>query len=167
MALPGLIDTLLHSCQLEGTYYDCPWHDDDDDDDELFLWYGWPTKGISSRDHFQRSSPWRICDKPWVGFEPAQNLNSGLVEWNYEVVITTTPTRHHGATWRTENTTADLNSGIAFIILFSQKKSLRWKEIHTHTHTSHTHTHTHAHTHTHTPEMKHALETSLKWRYEY
>ena len=20
--------------------------DDDDDDDELFLWYGWPTKGI-------------------------------------------------------------------------------------------------------------------------
>ena len=23
------------------------WHDDDDDDDdELFLWYGWPTKGV-------------------------------------------------------------------------------------------------------------------------
>ena len=20
--------------------------DDDDDDDELFLWYGWPTKGV-------------------------------------------------------------------------------------------------------------------------
>ena len=21
-------------------------YDDDDDDDELFLWYGWPTKGV-------------------------------------------------------------------------------------------------------------------------
>ena len=33
---------------------------------------------------------------------------------------------------------ADLNSGITFIVFFSQKKPLRWEEINTHTHT-HTH----------------------------
>ena len=37
-----------------------------------------------------------------------------------------------------------LISGITFIVLFSQKKPLRWKEINTHTH-KHTHTHTHTH----------------------
>ena len=53
VALPGLIDTLLNSCQLKGTYYICSWHDDgvdadddDDNDDELLLWYGWPAKGV-------------------------------------------------------------------------------------------------------------------------
>ena len=35
---------------------------------------------ISSWDHCQRSSPSRISDTPQAGFEPAQNLNSGLVE---------------------------------------------------------------------------------------
>ena len=35
---------------------------------------------ISSRDHCQRSSPFRISYTPRVGFEPAQNLSSGLVE---------------------------------------------------------------------------------------
>ena len=30
---------------------------------------------------------------------------------------------------------ADLNSGIAFIVLFSWGKPLQWKEINTHTHT--------------------------------
>ena len=35
---------------------------------------------ISSRDHCQRSSPSRISDTPRAGFEPAQNLSSGLVE---------------------------------------------------------------------------------------
>ena len=39
-----------------------------------------------------------------------------------------------------QHTIADLNSGITFIVLFSQEKPLRWKEINTHTHT-HTHTH--------------------------
>ena len=55
-----------------------------------------------------------------------------------------------------------LISGITFIILFSQEKRLRWKEINTHTHThTHTHarTHAHAHTrarvHTHTDAHKH------------
>ena len=49
---------------------------------------------ISSRDHCHRSSPSRISDKPRAGFEPAQNLSSGLVEWSCAVVITTTPWRH-------------------------------------------------------------------------
>ena len=40
---------------------------------------------------------------------------------------------------------ADLNSSITFIVLFSQGKPLRWKEINTHTHTQHTHIHTFTH----------------------
>ena len=36
----------------------------------------------------------RISDTPRAGFEPAQNLGSGLVEWSCAVVITTTPRRH-------------------------------------------------------------------------
>ena len=43
-----------------------------------------------------------------------------------------------------QHTIADLNSGITFIVLFSQEKPLRWKDINTHTHT-HTHTHTWEH----------------------
>ena len=35
---------------------------------------------------------------------------------------------------------ADLNSGVIFIVLFSQEKPLQQKEINTHTH-AHTHTH--------------------------
>ena len=46
------------------------------------------------KDHCQRSSPSRISDTPWAGFEPAQNLSSGLVEWSFAVVITTTPWRY-------------------------------------------------------------------------
>ena len=49
---------------------------------------------ISSRNHCQRSSPSRISDTPRAGFEPAQSLSSGLVEWSCAVVITTTPRRH-------------------------------------------------------------------------
>ena len=41
---------------------------------------------ISSRDHCQRSSPSWISDTPRAGFEPAQNLSSGLVEWSCAVV---------------------------------------------------------------------------------
>ena len=48
---------------------------------------------ISSRDHCQRSSPSRNSETPQAGSEPAQSLSSGLVEWSYAVVITTTP--HH------------------------------------------------------------------------
>ena len=46
---------------------------------------------IFSRDHCQRSSPSQISDTLQVGFEPAQNLSSGFVEWRCAVVITTTP----------------------------------------------------------------------------
>ena len=48
---------------------------------------------ISNRDYCQRSSPSWISDTPWAEFEPAQNLSSCLVEWSFEVVITTTPQR--------------------------------------------------------------------------
>ena len=62
----------------------------------IFLWYGWPTKSvglISSRHHCQRSSPSRISDTLWAGFESTQNLSSGLVEWSCAIVITTTSKR--------------------------------------------------------------------------
>ena len=42
---------------------------------------------ISSRDYCQRSSSSRISDTPRAGFEPAQNLSSGFVEWSCAVVI--------------------------------------------------------------------------------
>ena len=48
---------------------------------------------ISSRNHCQTSSSSRISDTPRAGFEPAQNLSPGLVEWSCAVLITTTP-RH-------------------------------------------------------------------------
>ena len=50
---------------------------------------------VSSRDHCQRSSPSRFSNTPRAGFEPAQNLSSGLVEWSCAVVITTTPRRQN------------------------------------------------------------------------
>ena len=46
---------------------------------------------ISSWDHCHRSSPWRISDTARGGFEAAQNLSEGLVEWSCVLVITTTP----------------------------------------------------------------------------
>ena len=49
---------------------------------------------ISSQDHCQRSSPLQISNMPRTGFEPAQNLSSGLAEWSCTVVITTTPCHH-------------------------------------------------------------------------
>ena len=49
---------------------------------------------ISSRDHCQRSSPSRVSNMPRAGFEPVQNLSSGLAEWSCAVVITATPRRH-------------------------------------------------------------------------
>ena len=49
---------------------------------------------ISSRDHCQRYSPSRISDTPRAGFQPAQDLSSGLVEWSCAVFITTAPWHH-------------------------------------------------------------------------
>ena len=51
------------------------------DNDELFLCMvdkGKAFSLVSIGDHCQRSSPLRISDMLRVGFEPAQNLNSGF-----------------------------------------------------------------------------------------
>ena len=45
---------------------------------------------ISSRDYCQRSSPSRISNTPQAGFEPAQNLRSGVAGQSCTVVRTTT-----------------------------------------------------------------------------
>ena len=47
---------------------------------------------ISSRD------PLRILDTPREGFEPPQNLSSGLVGWRSTAVIATTPRRYTTST---------------------------------------------------------------------
>ena len=61
----------------------------------FFMWYGRKVFDfISSWDRCQRSSPLRIYDMPQAGLEPIQNLSSGLGEWNFVVVITTTPWGH-------------------------------------------------------------------------
>ena len=62
--------------------------DDDDDDDNCFCgMVDWQKACclISSRDHCQDPH-----HREFREFEPAQNLNSSLVEWNKKVVITTT-----------------------------------------------------------------------------
>ena len=43
----------------------------------------------------QRSSPLQISDTLRAGFEAAENLSSGLVEWSCVVVINTTPQRYY------------------------------------------------------------------------
>ena len=68
-----------------------------DDDDELFCGMVDRQRAfslISSRDHCQRSSPSRISDTPRAGFEPAQNLSTGLVEWSCATVISAAPLPH-------------------------------------------------------------------------
>ena len=49
---------------------------------------------ISSRGYCQRSPSSLISDTPRAGFETAQSLSSGFVEWRCTVVITTIPRRH-------------------------------------------------------------------------
>ena len=76
--------------------FNCYFHDDDDN--ELLLWYFDQRKWfslISNRGHGQRFSPSRISDTPRAGFEPAQNLSPGFVEWSCAVVITTTSRRRN------------------------------------------------------------------------
>ena len=56
---------------------------DDDDDNESFCGMVDRRKAfslISSRNYYQKSSPSRISDTLRAGFEPAQNLSSGLFE---------------------------------------------------------------------------------------
>ena len=71
---------------------------------------------ISSREHCQRSSPSRISDMRGAGFEPAQNLSSGLVEWSCAVVITTTPRRHYTPSSRKRK------HGVFCAVYFVQRK---------------------------------------------
>ena len=52
---------------------------DDDHYDELFLLNGWPTK--DDKWHFQ-PGPLLISSILQAGFESAENLMSGFVEWN-------------------------------------------------------------------------------------
>ena len=56
---------------------------DDDDDDDCFCEMVDRRKAfslISSRDHYKRSSPSRISKPLRAGYEPSQNLSSGLIE---------------------------------------------------------------------------------------
>ena len=54
---------------------------------------------ISSQDHCQRSSPLWISDTPQAGFEPAQNLSSGLVEWSCAVILISSLTGQSHNNW--------------------------------------------------------------------
>ena len=68
--------------------------DDEDEDDELLSWYSWPYfQPRNKPGNCQRSSPLWISGTPEVGFEPAQSVSSGFIEWSCAVVITTTPRR--------------------------------------------------------------------------
>ena len=58
---------------------------------------------ISNRDHCQRSSSLPVSDMSGTGFEPTQNLISGLVEWSCAVVITTTPQLHNSSKTKDDN----------------------------------------------------------------
>ena len=57
---------------------------------------------ISSRGRRQRSSPPRISDMLRAGFEPAQNLSSGLVERGCVVGITITPRFHFKSDFKSD-----------------------------------------------------------------
>ena len=64
----------------------------------MFLLYGWPTKDITLfpvATNCQRSAPLQIFNMLQAGFEPVENLSSGLVEWSCAVVINTTPQHHY------------------------------------------------------------------------
>ena len=76
---------------------------------------------ISSRDHCQRSSPSRISNTPRAGFEPAQNLSSGLVEWSCAVVITITPRRQWGICILSNN------EKFVYLRMFLRKYSFEYK----------------------------------------
>ena len=68
----------------------------DDGDDELFLWYGWPTKGVLLYFHQgPLSEILTIADIRHAGCRSENlSLSSGFVEWSCAVVITNTQRRH-------------------------------------------------------------------------
>ena len=67
---------------------------------------------ISSPDQCQRSSPSRISDMLQAGFEPVQNLGSGLVEQSCAVVITTTQQRRIYFLYRAKEITKKVYNSI-------------------------------------------------------
>ena len=76
-----------------------PWEDDDDDDDDddkLFMWNGWPARGVKPYFHSgPLSEILTIANHtPRAGFEYARNLGSDCIEWSCAVLITTTPRRY-------------------------------------------------------------------------
>ena len=79
---------------------------------------------ISSQDHCQRSSPLQISDMPQAGFEPAQNLSLGLVEWSCAVVITTTPQCHMVCTLNSNMFKTNLVYTAKFGVLRAVKTSI-------------------------------------------
>ena len=92
---------------------------------------------ISSRDHCQRSSPSRISDTPRAGFEPAQNLSSGLVERSCAAVITPTPQRQNRTKLVVFLIFISHQSRLRMILIcFQEKSKIKWtlnlvcKEIH-------------------------------------
>ena len=77
---------------------------------------------LSSRDHCQKSSPSWISDTPRAGFEPAQNLTSGLVEWSCAVVIL-----HHSATQQLQDNFI-LREKVSYLELLWSIFSIIWTE---------------------------------------
>ena len=72
---------------------------------------------ISSHDHCQRSSPSRISNTSWAGFEPAQNLSSGFIEWICTVVITTT---------QQHKNLLQMHSRLVVSWIILKSKNIRW-----------------------------------------
>ena len=74
---------------------------------------------ISSRNHCQRSSPWRISDMPRAGFEPAQNLSSG-----FDKMKLCNSDNHYTTAPHTISKTSQRISKYVIIWLFVLKKAL-------------------------------------------
>ena len=93
-ALPNLIDTLLHSCQLEGYCYDCLWHG------EKGTWY----KKTSSAYHHWPELWHYIC-----------LFSQKLLQWKERNMQTHTYTHHTTPHTHTHTHTHNYPSAIPFV----------------------------------------------------
>ena len=75
---------------------------------------------ISSWDHCQRFLPLRISDTPQAGFEPVQNLSSGLVEWGCALVI------NHYITAPLSTTLCSFFRNLCKSVILPLSKSYKW-----------------------------------------
>ena len=80
---------------------------------------------ISSRWHFQRSSPSRISDTPPAGFEPAPKLSSGSVEWSCAVMITTKPPVFHDFVFFFYLRKTTANSKVSFYVSLCETNCIK------------------------------------------